>query len=90
MDYRQVCLTIAADGPPMSTAHMLKLADALWTRMGKIVNKDDLVVAARNNPKVMAFIKAGTPIYAIKELRAATLCGLKEAKDAVDTVRDSL
>ncbi len=45
------------------------------------------VMAALGSPEVIAFLNAGKKINAIKELRSITLCGLKEAKDAVEDSR---
>lgn len=48
---------------------------------------DDLVVLARNNSEVMDFMRSGKKIHAIKVLRQQTLCGLKQAKEAVEDSR---
>ncbi len=45
------------------------------------------VEQARQNPKVRAALDNGMPILAIKELRLAINCGLKEAKEAIDVLR---
>ena len=41
---------------------------------------------ARTAPQVRAQMDAGDRIKAIRELRAITKCGLKEAKDSIDRV----
>lgn len=46
------------------------------------------VALARISTKVMDQIRAGKKIQAIKELRAVTGIGLKEAKDAIDVIWD--
>jgi len=50
---------------------------------------EDLVVHGYlMTPEVMNEIATGRKINAIKELRGATGCGLKEAKDAVEAIWD--
>lgn len=48
---------------------------------------EELVKVALNNFAVMTNVRESKKIQAIKELRTATSCGLKEAKDAVDDNR---
>lgn len=48
---------------------------------------DSRVLAAIQHREVMGHMHDGKKINAIKELRAATACGLKEAKDAVEDHR---
>lgn len=45
-----------------------------------------LVTFTTTHEPTMLFVRAGQKINAIKELRAATECGLKAAKDAVEAV----
>jgi ribosomal protein L7/L12 len=45
------------------------------------------VTAALSTPSVMEWVRSDKKIHAIKELRAATGCGLKEAKEAVEDER---
>lgn len=47
-----------------------------------------LVAIARASERVMNEIKMGRKIQAIKELRAVSRAGLKEAKDAVEIIWD--
>jgi ribosomal protein L7/L12 len=48
---------------------------------------DGRVLVALNSPVIIDFLVETRKINAIKELRAVTLCGLKEAKDAVEDSR---
>lgn len=50
------------------------------------MDKLPLEVLAESLPQVTNELKAGRKIQAIKELRAASKAGLKEAKDAVDAL----
>lgn len=47
-----------------------------------------LVAIARSSPRVMTEIRGGSKIRAIRELRIVSSAGLKEAKDAVDSIWD--
>ena len=48
---------------------------------------DQLVAAARGSEDVLAPMREGKKINAIKALRSLTSCGLKEAKEAVEDQR---
>lgn len=50
------------------------------------MDKLPLEVLAESLPQVTNELKAGRKIQAIKELRAASKAGLKEAKDAIDAL----
>lgn len=44
----------------------------------------------KEDASIIAYhVRAGNPVAAIKEFRTWTGCGLKEAKDCIDLVRDS-
>lgn len=45
------------------------------------------VLAALSNAEVLMHLRDGKKINAIKALRSQTLCGLKEAKDAIEDSR---
>lgn len=47
---------------------------------------DVLVRVVQGSPEILEFIANTQKIRAIKELRALTFCGLKEAKEAVEAV----
>lgn len=49
----------------------------VWTHEGRVVR-------ALMTPSVVRALQEGKKINAIKELRAVTNCGLKEAKDAIE------
>ena len=48
---------------------------------------NDLVRMALGNPTVLNFVAENKKIAAVKELRAAANCGIREAKDAVEDER---
>jgi hypothetical protein len=50
-------------------------------------NHDSLVAAARGSEDVLAPMREGRKILAIKALRSLTGCGLKAAKEAVEDSR---
>ena len=49
---------------------------------------DPVVMGMPLSPEVIEYMRAGQKINAIKELRGYAGCGLKEAKDAVESVWD--
>jgi len=45
---------------------------------------------ASSSPEIVALVRAGKPIQAIKAYRQLTGAGLKESKDAIDSLRVDL
>lgn len=48
------------------------------------------MMIVNNNDEIISLLRSGKRVQAIKERRIQTGCGLKEAKDYVDKIRDSL
>lgn len=48
---------------------------------------DTLLRLAQQTPEVIAELREGRKIYAIKALRTVSLCGLKDAKDVIEDSR---
>lgn len=77
---------------PMSTPSSIADPYAIITLRANLTGStihEELVKVALNNGLVIDNLQTGRKIQAIKELRDATRCGLKEAKDAVEDYRVS-
>jgi ribosomal protein L7/L12 len=87
MNYRTLARAIAAAEPDLTPFQVLNLVDALLPLVTPVVNSDpeSLGAHALTLPLVVEAAKADLKIQAIKHLRAATKCGLKEAKDAIES-----
>lgn len=97
-DAAQTLLIAAGNaGVTLDTYAILNLTDALismganFTEPEPVEDEPDYsthegrIEAALNTHEVMHELASGRKIHAIKALRAVTLCGLKEAKDAVES-----
>lgn len=85
-DYRAVVHTLAPFIRNVDT--LLKAVDAMMPLVPVNVSEHDKRVATvLASPYIMECMRDERKILAIKELRALTLCGLKEAKDAVEDRR---
>lgn len=76
--------------PRMTAWEVYSLALAVAPEEVEVVDystHDGRVQAALNSVDIMESMKARKKINAIKDLRALTSCGLKEAKDAVEDRR---
>jgi ribosomal protein L7/L12 len=87
MNYRTLARAIATAEPDLTPFQVLNLVDALLPLVTPVVNSDpeSLGAHALTLPKVVEAAAADKKIVAIKELRFATKCGLKEAKDAIES-----
>lgn len=72
---------IAEHAPSLALERSIALAEALAPLIPGLTEHDRLVDG------VMQEVRCGRKIHAIKELRASTGCGLREAKDAVEDPR---
>jgi len=89
MNFRDSFHTIAAMVPTLDAPTVYALAEKLAEPEVPLVNiadKESLGHFALSVPAVVAAAQADQKIVAIKHLRAVTQCGLKEAKDAVESL----
>lgn len=77
----------AAFGLAAQEAEQERAEKAAAAEPAQAASHAERVQWVRTNPTVMRKIVDGSIIQAIKEVRASLNCGLKEAKDAVDEVR---
>ena len=89
--YEFMHLTARYTGGNMSLPDALSLwSDACFIFNGANLRveseQSNLDKIARTSPVIHAAMIEGRRIIAVKELRAITKCGLKEAKDSIDRV----
>jgi ribosomal protein L7/L12 len=92
MDYKTLAETIASSNYTLSASDVLALTNALLPLFPvedkpkyDVSNKESLGAYALTVPNVVLYARENKKIAAIKELRIASQCGLKEAKDAVES-----
>lgn len=94
---RALARSLDRAGLHMSVYDILALTDELIREKATFVEVGPLdysthegrVMGALTDAETMMHMRDGKKIHAIKALRAKTLCGLKEAKDAVEDDRVS-
>lgn len=86
---RNLSNVMVDNGVHADVYQILNIADALYVPPAPPTydTHEARVQAALGNAEVRHHMRNGQKIKAIKELRAQTLCGLKEAKDAVEDDR---
>lgn len=88
MDFRTVAFALAPYIPnPVDLLGATDAVLAIPRHTGMQFTHDALVAAARNSGEVMDAVRESRKIDAIKRLRTLTSCGLKEAKDAIESDR---
>jgi hypothetical protein len=90
MDFRTLAREIALGGPNLTVTEVLNLTEYLLPLFPAEVPLDNSDPEALGRHaltlyKVVDAASRDRKIEAIKELRAATSCGLKEAKDAIES-----
>lgn len=89
MDFKALALLVARNAPTLALAEVLDLTDALLPFVDEkplvLADPESLGTHALGLPDVVYAATCDRKIMAIKELRAATNCGLKEAKDAIES-----
>lgn len=86
-DYRSTAILLAPFIPDSST--LLSVCDALTAPVQREVSHEFLVGTAILDGSIMDDARSGRLISAIKTLRSLTGCGLREAKEAVQTAHSS-
>lgn len=92
MDFRTALDTISRVNDErflnLSITDAMALADAFAALPTPPVSDHNVLVGmVLRNEEIMGHLVDGRKIQAIKALRAVALCGLKEAKDAVEALR---
>ena len=88
MDYRTLARAIATAEPDLTTFQVLNLVDAVIGFVNPplvLSDPESLGAHALTLYKVTDAASRDRKIEAIKELRAATSCSLKGAKDAIES-----
>jgi ribosomal protein L7/L12 len=88
MDYRTLARAIATAEPDLTPFQVLNIVDAVIDFTAPplvLADPESLGAHALTLLRVVDAAQRDRKIEAIKELRTATSCGLKEAKDAVES-----